>query len=444
MDLSAQEFLGSISNMYTKKEYRYGIKKFCDWFGRSPEEILNMRQNDLTPKEGENLVERRFRAARFEREIEQFHSYVIKQGKSINTARTATIGIRQLFRFYQMPVVMRSGSKVTKTVKTTKSFPVGIEHVREMFKVADLRERVMLSMATDLALRISDFTKLKKSDLPNLDQEPPISFDIMTKKEDVIANGFISAETVELLKSYMIHLDQIEQDRKARSKREDRKYRKNPYLFPSNTAKHISEERVNALLKILTGKAQIKTNNKRLTFHCFRKMFLSASINSGIGLTAGKKLIGKAIPKSDDTYLTTVQLREKFIQLKKYLTIRKIVKPENHEKIEELTQAVLKLQEDVNTYKTVAETITEKNRDLEHQIVEIQKLDHATMKEIEKLKQVYQQGIQELETELKKERTRVSSLSKIIQPLIKRQMKKLGQKVGKEMKQMQTERKRTG
>jgi len=162
-------------------------------------------------------------------------------------------------------------------------------------------------------------------------------------------------------------------------------------------------------------------------------MFLSTAIDSGIGLTAGKKLCGKAIPKSDDTYLTTMRLGEKFIQLKKFLTIKQIVQPEPHKVIEELRNAVAKLQEDVNAYKTIAETITEKNRGLEQQIAEIQKLDHETMKEIEKLKQVYQHGIKELEMELEKERTRLSDMSKIIQPLLRKQMRKLGQKVAQEM-----------
>ncbi len=101
------------------------------------------------------------------------------------------------------------------------------------------------------------------------------------------------------------------------------------------------------------------------------------------------------------------------------------------------------MQEDVNAYKTIAETITEKNRGLEEQITEIQKIDHETMKEIEKLKQVYLQNIQELEIEMKKERTRISNLSKIIQPLIKSQMRDLGQKLGEEIKQIQTENKET-
>jgi hypothetical protein len=32
VELSAQEFLDSVQNPNTKKEYRHGIKKFCDWF----------------------------------------------------------------------------------------------------------------------------------------------------------------------------------------------------------------------------------------------------------------------------------------------------------------------------------------------------------------------------------------------------------------------------
>ncbi|MCK4478152.1 tyrosine-type recombinase/integrase [Candidatus Bathyarchaeota archaeon] len=421
-----KEYLDSVANPNTRKSYRIGIQKFCEWFCKSPREVLEMRKDDLTQRQGEDLIEYRNRAARFEKEIEKFHSYLLEQGYKTNTARNLTLGIRQLSRFYQMPIRIRAGSKVSKTVKTSRSFPLRIEHVRKMFEVADLRERVILSMATDLGLRISDFIKVKKEELPPLDQESPIMFDVMTGKEEVVAHGFLSNETIELLGLY---LPTLKKD--------------NLYLFPSNGKRHISDEWLNRLLKKLVDKAQIKLNGKSLTFHCFRKMFMSTAIDSGIGLTAGKKLCGKAIPKSDDTYLTTMRLGEKFIQLKKFLTIKHTVQPKTHEVIEELRNAVTKLQEDVNAYKTTAETITEKNQDLEEQITEMRKIDHETMKVIEKLKQVYQQGIKELEMELEKERTRVSNLSKIIQPLIKKQMRKLGQKVAEEIKQTQTENKET-
>jgi len=345
MKLSVQEFLDTVQNPNTKKEYRYGIKKFCEFYRKSAEEILDQRKDDLTQKAGENLIEYKNRAARFEKEIEKFHSYLQSQGYSTNTSRNLTIGIRQLFRFYQMPVRIRAGSKVTKTVKTSKNFPIIIEHVRKMFEVADLRERVILSMATDLGLRISDFIKIKKNELPSLNQETPISFDTMTNKEEVVAHGFLSKETVDLLKIYLPTLE---------------KKKDNPYLFPSNGKRHISDEWLNRLLQRLAEKAKIALNGKSLTFHCFRKMLLSAAIDSGIGLTAGKKLVGKAIAQSDDTYLTTVNLRKKFIQLKRFQTIKEQPKMDTV-KIDSLQRVVSDLQEELTKQKLIIDSLSQEN-----------------------------------------------------------------------------------
>ncbi|MCW3994092.1 MAG: hypothetical protein NWE85_05985, partial [Candidatus Bathyarchaeota archaeon] len=73
MELSVQEFLDSVSNKSTKKGYRYGLKKFIDWFGKSGEEILSHRKEDLTQRPQENLIDYKNRAIRFEKEIEKFH-----------------------------------------------------------------------------------------------------------------------------------------------------------------------------------------------------------------------------------------------------------------------------------------------------------------------------------------------------------------------------------
>jgi integrase len=344
LEMSVQEFLNSISNPRTRKGYRFGLNKFVDWFGKPAEEILAMRQEDLTQKPGENLVEYRNRAARFEKEIEKFHSFLIENGYSINSARNMTLGIRQLFRYYQMPVTLRAGSRVSQTVKTTKNFPLTIEHVRKMFQVANLKERTILTLAVDTGLRISDFLSIKKADLPPLDPEPPIAFTLLTQKEMIPAYCFLSQETIDLLKTYLPTL----------------RKKNNGYLFASNGKSHISDEAVSKMLKRLAQKAQIDLNGKRLTFHCFRKMFLSASIDSGIGLTAGKKLCGKAIARSDDTYLTTVKLREKFVQLKKFLTIRQAAKLES-DKVEKLERAVSKLSEELEQQKTITQAVTGEN-----------------------------------------------------------------------------------
>jgi integrase len=342
--MSVQEFLNSVSNPRTRKGYRFGLNKFVEWFGKSAEEILAIRQEDLTQRPGENLVEYRNRATRFEKEIEKFHSYLLENGYSINSARNMTLGIRQLFRYYQMPVTMRSGSKVSQTVKTTKNFPLTIEHVRKMFQVANLKERTILSLAVDTGLRISDFLAIKKTDLPPLEAESPIAFTLLTQKEKIPAHCFLGKETVDLLKTYL----------------PTTKNRKNEYLLASNGKSHISDEAVSKMLNRLADKAQIDLNGKSLTFHCFRKMFLSASIDSGIGLTAGKKLCGKAIARSDDTYLTTVKLREKFIQLKKFLTITQSSEIEGQQ-IGKLSTLVAKLAEELDQQKLVSQAVASEN-----------------------------------------------------------------------------------
>jgi integrase len=353
LEMSVQEFLNSISNPRTRKSYRFGLNKFVEWFNKPAEKILAMRQEDLTQRPGENLVEYRNRAARFEKEIEKFHSYLIEKGYSINSARNMTLGIRQLFRYYQMPVTMRSGSKVSQTVKTTKNFPLTIEHVRKMFQVANLKERSVLALAVDTGLRISDFLAIKKTDLPPLDAETPIALTLLTQKEKIPAHCFLSRETANQLKTYLPTL----------------RKKNNEYLFASNGKSHISDEAISKMLKRLAEKAQIDLNGKSLTFHCFRKMFLSASIDSGIGLTAGKKLCGKAIARSDDTYLTTVKLREKFIQLKKFLTIKQSPEIESQQ-IEKLSTLVAKLAEDLDRQKVLTTAITTENSKIRREFKE--------------------------------------------------------------------------
>jgi integrase len=357
LELSEKEFLDSVSNPRTRKGYRFGLKKFVEWYRKPTQEILAIRQDDLTQKTGENLIEYKNRAARFEKEIEKFHSHLIEEGYSINSARNMTLGISQLFRYYQMPVIMRSGSKVSQTVQTTKNFPLTIEHVRKMFEVANLKERTILSLAVDTGLRISDFLAIKKTDLPSLDEEPPIAFTLLTQKEKITANCFLSQETVDLLKTYLSTL----------------RKKNNAYLFSSNGKSHISDEAISKMLNRLAEKAQIDLNGKSLSFHCFRKMFLSASIDSGIGLTAGKLMCGKAVPKSDGTYLTTVNLRQHFVQLKKFLTIKQTPEPESKKQIEDLKDAVNGLQRDLTRQENISHTVTEKNEQIANELEKMKK-----------------------------------------------------------------------
>ena len=380
--LSVQEFLESTTGN-TKKTYTRGLKTFFSWYREKEnlenlEQVLELRKEDLTQKPNENIVDYRFRAQRFEREIEKFFNHQIEKGHTANTAKTQLQGIKALFAYYAMPIKMRRGSKTNRAEKTERNFPLTIEHVRRMYAVANLRDKVILCMATDLGWRIGDFKNIQIKDLPDLSQEPPISFERKTQKCKTIACGFLSEETVKILKLYLKELE----DSNTKSK---------IFLFPSKGNRHIdyylSDEALSKILRKLTKQARIETNGKKVTFHCFRKMLLSAAINSGVGLVVGKKLVGKQIGFSDDTYLTDLALREKFTQLKHFLTINQQTKTET-EQTGALKKAVAKLSEDLTTQRLVSDIVSQKNVKIEQELQEMKKQMHEMQRTLKYLRNV--------------------------------------------------------
>ena len=109
LTMSVQEFLDSLPSRGTKKVYKMGLKKFLEWYGKSAEEVLKERKDDLTQRPNEDLVTYRNRASNYTKIIERFHAHLVDEGYKINTAKSLTNGIRQLFRYYQMDIKVRSG-----------------------------------------------------------------------------------------------------------------------------------------------------------------------------------------------------------------------------------------------------------------------------------------------------------------------------------------------
>ena len=294
----------------TYKEYKKGIEKFCEWYGKTPNEVLEVRRQDWTSGD---LVQKK----RFVRELEKFHKWLLQpihtikgkpnQAYSINSARTYCLGIQQLFRFYEMSMTIPTGSEISRTVVSTKDYVPTPQQYREMYKLAsDLRSKLIISMGKDLAWRIGDFAKIRKDMLPDLERDAPILFELITEKEDVIAKSFLSQETVDLLKEYLPTV----------------KDNPNPYVFPSNKESYFDPESINRILKDLATKAKIKIpERKRLRFHAFRKRFLSECANLHIDVNTAKVLVGKHVEKDMLTYLSEVEHREAFIRVHQRLRL---------------------------------------------------------------------------------------------------------------------------
>ena len=312
-----EEWLSTIQSGNTRKSYRYGVKRFVMWYGKSVEAILNERKENLTQREKENLIDFKNRSTRFEKLIEKFHRWLIEEKKmAINTARTQCLGIMQLFRYYNMGVVLRSGSPVSQTVISTGDFVLLPEHVRAMFHVAkDLRSKLLVSLGNDLAWRISDVLSIQRDELPNLEQETPIVWLRVTKKEKQASKACLSETTVKLLREYLFAFPT-----------------KNPYLFNANGNGIISEETVNARLRDLARDSDIELGNNSLHWHCFRKMCISAAKNLGIDGDITKLMVGKSVKKDMLTYMDGIDVKTAFLKIQAVTGLKIVGEPTTEEK----------------------------------------------------------------------------------------------------------------
>jgi len=342
MKMSVEEYLEDIKQRKSKqtlKEYRYGTSKFSEWFGKSPNEILVMRKEDL--QSDEKQVRERFL-----RELEKFHKHLLDKGYSINTARTQCLGIMQLFRFYDMGITLPSGSDVSKTVESIQDFEMQIEHLRAMFVSApDSRAKTILSMAKDLGWRVSDFANIKLEELPELDeQQAPITFSRLTQKEKVIAHSFLSSETVVLLKDYVKTLP-----------------KEAVYLWQNNGHGYLDEENFTRILRDCQILAKIKIpKNQRIRFHCFRKLFISTAKNLSVDPDICRKLVGKQVEKSISAYMTTVDYRNAFLKVSEVLTL---MNGKAKTTIESKDLEIQKLQKQVADLQTYVKIITKMNEE---------------------------------------------------------------------------------
>ncbi len=376
--MKAQNFLDHVKKAKSKntlKEYRNGLKKFSQWYGKDLDTILMERKQDL---KSEDPVRRRH----FEHKLEEFHRALLNEGYAVNSCRTMTLGLIQLFNYFDMDMKTRViSAEAKKTVETEKSYPLTIEEVRAMYAAADsLRDKVLLLIGKDLGWRLADVLSIKRDEIPNLDQESPIPFQRITNKEKVLAKGFLSDETVAILKAYLPTL----------------KSKLNPYLVPSNGDGPITDDTVTNILRGLSEKTKIKVpKGQALTFHCFRKMFLTYCIEAGVGLTAGKLMCGKAVARSDSTYIHNARLKKLFLQLQKMIRVTDVATyTAGTDRIEQLEKTIETLQKDLISYKTSHELSVKRLKGAMNENVELKGFVKELAAQHERLYKEFQSWVQ--------------------------------------------------
>lgn len=301
-----------------------------------------------------------------------------------------------------MTVSFRAGSPINQTVVATTSFKLMPEHVRAMFHVAkDLRSKLLICMAKDLVWNISDVLSIKRNELPNLEEKPPIEWVRIRKKTNKVAKTCLSAETEALLKEYLFSFPT-----------------ENPYLFNSNGEGHIDPETVNHRLKDLAQDADIQVGNSKLTWHCFRKMIISTAKNMSIDPDIIKLMVGKSVKKDMLTYMISVDVKTAFQKLQDVLGISMVLETATeHEekmtaKITQLENTVTTLSKELQAYKTTNEVLNQKITELTDNLMNLDEaLSHHRTKEIT---EIYEEIKQDLGIKIQRNRDMLMKIIKFV------------------------------
>jgi len=283
------QYYKDTKSINTARAYKMGLEKFEKWCGKTANEIYYEHMDNKASRNPMQVRYFRDVLAKWNKEL------IDSKELSINSARLMCMAVVQFFSFCGEPIKVG-----LKSERTQKVYIPSIEELQKMYAIADLRGKVVLSLALDLAWRVNDFLSLKKSDIPDLNAECPIPIQKTTAKETELSCTFISCETVTLLKEYMPDLPTD-----------------NEYLFPNRNNGAIEDFLCNNIIQDLATKIHIKIpEGKHFSFHAFRKRFLSTATTLGIDEETKCLLVGKSIDASHEAYYGDVKLQNAFIAIR--------------------------------------------------------------------------------------------------------------------------------
>jgi integrase len=266
-----KDWLEGIPSKNTRKSYRNGTRKFEEYYGKGIETLIGSEDAGKV--------------------VEKFFVWLKEKGYTQNSARNLVNPPIQFLKFFNTPVKYRKSLGMYKTVPTTRDHLLNAEEAREMYKVADLSEKVMVKTWL-LGLRISDASRLewKQFEVTNPSNEP-IEIEVYTRKEDVVAHIFLDSEFQELLTKHIGNLD-----------------KNNIYLFQSEKGDRVSEKQLLRRLQSLQKRAHVKAKG-RFGWHIGRKLFLRTCAELGVNQWNAKLMCGKAVSKDIMTYINGVSLK---------------------------------------------------------------------------------------------------------------------------------------
>jgi len=267
----------------TRNSYREHFQRFCQAIGKTPDELVAQRRDDL---KSDDVYKRHRIEMLLKKHIADLRER--EKGGSISTQKLRYAAVRSFFDAHYMRLELRrtdapSGEGIGKD-------PADKEQIKRMIDVASLKFSCLISFLKDSGWRLSDVLGLKHGDINDMG-DGFWNIKKVTKKERVASNTFVGPETTELMGLYL-------------HKREESGESITPEapLFPSDKGGFYQTlPSVSLRISHIAKMAQAKN----ISAHSLRKFFQNTLENPSLHIhkTWIKQFMGKKLNPGDRPYV---------------------------------------------------------------------------------------------------------------------------------------------
>lgn len=191
----------------TRQTYFIYIRRFCDFCGKTPDELIKERRSDW--KSDDIFVRRRH-----EEKLKEFAGYLREEGYSSNTIATATGAVKSLYTSNYHPMIevnIPSGRAVrVYKIPTTEELTQVIDSANRPWHGAFmmLTKDCGISLQDMLALKLIDGSPIYGSITDQLKKgQVPIHLNITREKTRFKYHTFLGEDSVEMLNNDAIFPD---------------------------------------------------------------------------------------------------------------------------------------------------------------------------------------------------------------------------------------------
>lgn len=332
-----QIWLKSVSEN-SRQHYIYAMKKFCEFSGLMPNEIITLRVNELGNriKNTSNIHDL----------ILGFRLYLEKKGYAAKTINSLDGALRGFFT----SILGKDAKIIVENYYTTKKrnekvIIPSLEELGRILDVCNIEERFRIIFLAQTGMRIQDALALKVSNIQGELEIGKIPLTISytpVKACDGIGKRitFLGIDGVEIMKAYF----RLRKDL-------GEKFSNDSPLFVSRTKRGktaIQPEKINEMIRRISKKAAIIDSSIECTLKAtsFRKFFIMQMQNCGVQNIVIDFFVGNAMPEIDRVFWSkrTEELRQIYGDNQQHLNPSSIKNNIDFSKVDELKAKIEQLE----------------------------------------------------------------------------------------------------